>query len=156
VSGGVQNKRIFERWPLYCGVPDLVVTGAGLCAFVDVAVSHPSAPSYAQRASNRYAFAADLRATDKHKKYDANCDRKGMKMVPFSIESYGVLHEEAAEFLTDLAMNADVAVRSALLQHALISLSFALQRGNAIISIKGLSLLRLRTARSQNRHVLLQ
>jgi hypothetical protein len=50
-------------------------------------------------------------------------------------------------------MNADVAVRAALQQHALISLSFALQRGNAIISIKGLSLLRLRLARRQNRHV---
>lgn len=77
-------------------------------------------------------------------------------MVPFSIESYGVLHEEAVEFLTDLSMNADVAVRAALLQHALFSLSFALQRGNAIISMKGLSLLRLRVVRRQNCHVLFQ
>jgi hypothetical protein len=76
-------------------------------------------------------------------------------MVPFSIESYGVIHEEALSFLAALAMNADVAVRAALLQHALISLSFALQRGNAIISIKGLLLLRLRVAQRQNRHVAL-
>ena len=105
---------------------------------------------------NRYGSTADLRATEKHKKYDVHCDNKGLKMVPFSIESYGVLHEEAVAFLTDLAMNADVAVRAALLQHALISLSFALQRGNALISIKGLSLLRLRVVRRQNRHVALE
>lgn len=74
-------------------------------------------------------------------------------MVPFSMESYGVIHEEAFVFLSQLAMNADVAVRAAAMQHALISLSFALQRGNAIISIKGLSLLRLQMLRKPNRHV---
>ena len=116
-------------------------------------MSHPGAPSYVQRAKDQYAYVADLRASEKHKKYDVLCVQKGLQMVPFSIESYGVIHHEALLFLSQLAMHADVAVRAALLQHALISLSFALQRGNAIISIKGLSLLRLRIVRNPNRHV---
>ena len=52
-------------------------------------------------------------------------------------------------------MNADVSTRGSLLLHALTSLSFALQRGNAQISISGLSLLRLRVVRMSNRRVAL-
>ena len=80
-------------------------------------------------------------------------------MVPltFCLESFGVLHGEASAFLTTLklAMNADVSTRGSLLLHALTSLSFALQRGNAQISISGLSLLRLRVVRMSNRRVAL-
>ena len=147
------------------GVPDLVITGAGFGAFVDVAISYPGAPSYVQRATNEYAAIASARALQKHAKYDNLCSAKGLQMVPFCLESFGhgVLHGsgEASAFLTTLAMNADpaadvsIATRGSLLLHALTSLSFALQRGNAQISISGLSLLRLRVVRMSNRRVAL-
>jgi hypothetical protein len=136
-------------------VPDIVVTGPGLSAFVDVAVSCPVAPSYAQRASRDFAYVADLRAQAKHSKYDEHCARMkpGLEMIPFCLESLGVLHHEAYAFLTRICMHADVGARSSLLKHALISLSFALQRGNAWIAMKGLAMLRLHVIRMPNRRI---
>ena len=151
------HQRPIDRTDDADGVPDLVITGAGFGVFVDVAVSHPAAASYAQRAMSRerFGFVADQRAVSKHQKYDAQCEAKGLRMVPFCLESFGVLHGEAVNLLEDLAMNAEVGVRAALLLHARISLSFALQRGNALISLKGLSLLRARVASMPNRRVVL-
>jgi hypothetical protein len=137
----------------HSGVPDLVITGPGCGAFVDVAVSNPSAASYAHHAQNTYSYAAQLRAKAKHQRYDAMCESKQLDMVPFCLESTGVIHSEAYDFLVRICMNADVAIRSALLKHALISLSFALQRGNAQISFRGLALLRLRVVQMPNRRV---
>jgi hypothetical protein len=138
------------------GVPDLVITGAGFGAFVDVAVSHTCAPSYAHRAKNQYGIVADQRAIAKHHKYDAECSKKSLSMIPFCLESFGVLHGEAADFIDRLVMHAEVGVRAALSFHARSCLSFALQRGNAMISLKGLALLRLHVAKMPNQRVVLR
>jgi hypothetical protein len=134
------------------GVPDLLITGAGVSAFVDVAISYPAAPSYVARSSTEYAYVAALRAAEKHKKYDEFCREKSIEMIPFAIESTGAMHREAYDFLVRICMN-ESAASSALLKHSLYSLAVALQRGNAAISLKGLALLRQHAVRQPNRRV---
>lgn len=137
-------------------IPDLLVAGAEMSAFVDIAISNPAAPSYAaQAAARRFGGVAAMRAAQKHAKYDDICRTKNLEMIPFAVESFGAMDGEALKFVTGLCQRLPIHARAAALQHALISLSFALQRGNATISTAGLAYLRMYLARLPNRRVAL-
>lgn len=73
----------------------------------------------------------------KHRKYDRECAKRGWKMVPFVLESYGAAGLEARRLL--LRMSAHSLERSPqdFLLHAERVLPVALQSGNARVAAVG-------------------
>ncbi len=129
--------------------PDAVITTHARSWLVDVSVVHSSAASYLSRFHThlRPRAAAAQREKEKHGKYDGMADANGpgMTMVPFVLESFGAVGEEASAFIHTLAhLSGDAA---AFTRHAFDCLSVALQRGNARISKEGLVRIRAGAAR---------
>ena len=65
-------------------------------------------------------------------------------MIPFALESYGALHQEAKALLAKLADESQEVSAEAFLAHAQACMSVALQCGNADIAARGTQQLRVR------------
>ena len=128
-------------------MPDQLLSGHEQLILVDIAVSCPSAPSYARHAATRYGYTAELRRKQKHTRYEEELQRNpalsSAKLVAFALESYGAIDGEAVDLLANICKHhATAACRLPAFQHALASISFALQRGNAMVALEGLWMLR--------------
>jgi hypothetical protein len=133
------------------GVPDLLVSGYDDASFIDIAVCCPSAPSYRKFACNSHGHAAQCRANQKqsHYKNIDDCYSSSalgrVRVVPFCMESYGSMNIRAVKLLSTICNNHwDVTARFSVWKSALTSLSFSLQRGNAMIARGGVASLRSR------------
>jgi hypothetical protein len=111
----------------------------------DLAITHPAAPSYVERAATNPLHAADAREKQKNNKYLSACSKEGMAFTPLVIESYGAIGTSAAatikravsfmqaklpdDFLSKLGVNTWTA--SSFHVHFLQRISISLQRSNA-------------------------
>ena len=77
--------------------PDAPVT------YLDVVVTHPCAPAYCADAAVESGFAARTAAAAKHTKYQPHTAGVPGRLVPFAVETYGRLGEEALSFLRKAA-----------------------------------------------------
>jgi len=87
----------------------------------------------------------------KHRKYDAIAAANHYKMLPFVLESYGGIGQEAARTLQFLA--AAAAQPKSFLRHAQQSLSVCLQKGNAQVALLGQAALHLRRQQLAQRNL---
>jgi hypothetical protein len=79
----------------------------------------------------------------KRTRYEALCKHRGMTLVPFVVESYGGVGPAARAFLHKLASAGCEVTAESFLLDALIRLSVALQRGNALVLQRGMQQLRV-------------
>jgi hypothetical protein len=118
--------------------PDLDVLLPNLNLMLDVAVTHPGAPS---RKSDRCLAAAnDLQATKNRRYKDWALARGGM-FLPFVCETHGALGHQADEVIKLLAKAASnttltTSVRD-FMMHFRQALSVTLQRGNGLVAKMG-------------------
>ncbi len=66
-------------------------------AYLDVEVTHPCAPAYCAQAALELGHAAQAAAAAKHTRYPPH--RVRGRLVPFAVETYGRLRDEALSFL---------------------------------------------------------
>ena len=85
--------------------PDLLVQGGGGAQkdlVLDVVVSDPTAPAHSQHAARRAGHAAKRAAELKNGKWLQRCEYLEKDFKPFSVESYGFLHPDAAAYIQRL------------------------------------------------------
>jgi len=117
--------------------PDALVILGGEVFLVDVAVTHPAAPSFVHRARQSGLRAMEGRKRRKYEQYARQVDGA---VAPFVLESYGTVGDSAKSFVQKLAAHAadhtGVSLKAFRAQ-ALGELSVALQRGNAAVALVG-------------------
>jgi hypothetical protein len=121
--------------------PDIIVAGKHDRVMIDCSVINPSSPSYGGGARGLAA----RREGQKLLKYKQLAEEAGCTFVPFVLESYGTIGAQARKFLKALALEAtedvedeDVQrVTRQFMERAMRVISFALQRGNGIVSAFG-------------------
>jgi hypothetical protein len=108
--------------------------------YVDVTVTRPTNRSRLGDAAERERtlttplHACRQAANRKHAQYDEIAALNHWQMVPFVLESYGGIAPEAQALLELLASHAPSGTQQEWLQHAVSSISVALQNGNAYIA----------------------
>jgi hypothetical protein len=119
--------------------PDIVLFLEDKKYFIDVSVTCPSAKSYRSAASNCNLSAAQLRANYKNSKESTACKLAGGEFIPFVVESYGAIHDEAEELLRLISKQYDSSrEQNDFLAHARRRIAFAIQKGNGKIALEGL------------------
>jgi hypothetical protein len=106
---------------------------------IDVSVTHPAAPSHVHLSSP-----AASRETDKNRKYRAAAAQQRARFIPFVMETHGAYGPSADRLLSIIAEQEDhLGFRPAIFEemlpttHVKVSLSTALQRGNAAMIAMG-------------------
>ena len=84
-------------------IPDLQVIRAEGDLFLDVVVSHPSAPS---RPSERPLAVTGYAESQKHSRYDKAVEARGGELLAFGVDSYGAFGKEAVKVVEKLRSNA--------------------------------------------------
>ena len=118
--------------------PDLDILLPDVNMMLDVAVTHPGAPS--RKSDRRFAAADDIQAT-KNRHYKDWALARGGKFFPFVYETHGALGRQAEAVLKLLAKAASattlpMSVRD-FMRHTRQALSITLQRGNALVAKMG-------------------
>jgi hypothetical protein len=122
---------------------DLLLWHGSTCELVDVTVVRPSQLTLLvhgseSSGSHKQPLVAASRAEKyKHQTYDMECARRGWKFVPFVVETYGALGQEAASLLGRISAHHPSMNQSEFLSYANSCLSICLQRGNACVSERG-------------------
>lgn len=132
---GVGNEGM-HRGDILCILPD------GSMLIIDVVITHPGAPTYAQRAARVDGYAAKRAAQEKTRDFEKFADGAQYGFVPFAVESYGRLGTEAIEFIKTLGDAAAAGGRiskSAFVANAYKVLSCALQKGNGNVYAQSLA-----------------
>ena len=120
--------------------PDLDILLSNQALMLDVAVTHPGAPS--RKSPKPLAAATDMEHT-KNREYRTWAAERGRKFLPFVLESHGAFGKAAEEVLKTLTKAATTEATSlgmspkefsALARKAL---SAALQRGNGLVAKMG-------------------
>lgn len=120
--------------------PDFQLDGLTTRIIGDVVISHPSAPSFAERCAREALRAAAHWEAEKSRKYLARAVN-GYKLSHVSLESFGGIGKSAYRIITALATEAEA---MSVMSHreycawALSALSVALQAGNARVVDGGL------------------
>ena len=120
--------------------PDLDITFPDQSLMVDVAVTHPAAPS---RNSTNPLAAAGVAEQAKFAKYQELASKRAATFLPFVLESYGAIGRHSQQVLKILqvaAANSAAALPSgagSFRDHAVRCLSMALQKGNALVARRG-------------------
>ena len=120
--------------------PDLDITFPDQSFMVDVAVTHPTAPSRQQ--ATPLAAASHVEHT-KSAKYNALARRRATTFLPFVMESYGAYGaqaEQVLKILSSKAKNSVITLPSGVgsfAEYAARTLSLALQKGNALVARRG-------------------
>jgi hypothetical protein len=112
----------------------------------DVAVAHPGAASYASSASTHPLSAAKHIQSHKISKYADLVQAGQSEMIAFVMETFGAFGPQANKLLQCFFKQGpgpgkDFGDDGITLQDARTQLSFALQRGNAIVARKGVEML---------------
>jgi len=114
----------------------LTVLPNGRVVIVDVVVTHPAAPSYYDAASQSNGSAAENAAKRKKREFQRFADGAQYDFVPFAVESFGRLGEDARRFLSDFGNTAaqrGCVSKSGFIKTAHRELSCTLQRGNGMM-----------------------
>jgi len=118
--------------------PDLDILLPDQNLMLDVAVTHPGAPS---RKSVKPLAAATAIQSNKTRDYKAWAEERGGKFFGFVMETHGALGKQACEVLKYLAKAAATATLAMppgeFLRLSKQSLSVALQRGNGLVAKMG-------------------
>ena len=104
---------------------------------IDIVTVLPTAASHiGASAQNAAAHAANKAAQQKVDKHAENCLANGVRFVPFAVESYGAIQDEAkmeieelAEFVADA--QPEVFTRRSAIKYVTQGVSTAIQKGNA-------------------------
>jgi hypothetical protein len=117
--------------------PDLQTVFHGKQLLSDTVVTHPLAPSMLRWSSRRSCCAAEIKAKDKHKKYDDLAAQHRASFLALSVETCGGFSSDAAELVQRIARGSketlDLWPYSQVVQHIVRSIAIAIQRGNAMI-----------------------
>jgi hypothetical protein len=81
--------------------------------------------------NHHVADLSEVRASEKHKKYDSLAGQHGATFYPIVIEAYGALHRECERFFVDVAKELPDALRPALKRALRTCIQQALIEGNA-------------------------
>ena len=112
----------------------LAVLPGGRISVLDVVVTHPAAPSYVAAAARSDGAAAKRAADRKQQEFCRFGDQAQYTFVPFAVETYGRLGDDALGFVNALATIAAANGRvskATFVANALRELSCSLQQGNA-------------------------
>jgi len=125
--------------------PDIRSYGThGAGALADVAIVHPCARAYIGGGSAERGSAAKTRERDKHRKFDECAKREGVPFYAFVLEGFGLVGEEALDFVDFLVQERGTAAPfvdpTTIRPYVLRNIAFALQRGNAAIVAEGIDL----------------
>jgi hypothetical protein len=107
--------------------------------FTDVQVVSPTAPMFTTHATKR-GGAAKFREKQKTNKYSHLANAHGANFLPFIIETYGLLGSKAILLINKILDNCDDIPASpnphfsSFKSYMLAALSFALQKGNNLVS----------------------
>ena len=116
---------------------DAVIYTPSTTYLLDVAIPHPTSPSYINKAKNQPALTiAKAREKEKHHKYDNIAKQQEATFIPFVMESYGGIGVEAMQFIKILAgfIATNLHISNISAQQLICRrLSVALQIGNARI-----------------------
>ena len=127
--------------------PDLSSISQRGESLLDISILHPGAASHS---AARPGASMRQRASSKARKYRQLADEAQSAFCPFVLECFGTMDPLAIGFLKSLAKDAEaemVTDRFAFFRHAVTSISFALQRGNALVMSRALTLVRVEGAR---------
>jgi hypothetical protein len=121
-------------------VADITVHADGATQCLDVTIPHPGAQSYRRRASSLGAAAsmAAIRKRSKWRSTMATLDRDApgqWEFIPFCVETYGYIHEEALGWLSSIATRLGEEGER-WLQATRAALGFALARANSTLLAK--------------------
>jgi len=128
-SGEQREELATER-----GRGDLLLVRHNTRLLVDVTVTRPTAKTELRLRHGAALASAGAAEKRKYKTYDAACERDGLTMVPFAMETYGARGKPAQKLLLKLADASEELSAAAFLLHASAALSVALQCGNANIA----------------------
>jgi hypothetical protein len=120
--------------------PDIVFTGMTETLYVDISVTHPCADTYVNRAATTAGSAALLREQTKHGRYDEWARARNARFSPFVVESFGAFGKSCETVFRFLAREAEARVGTPpteFISEARTRVSFALQRGNALVELEG-------------------
>ena len=102
---------------------------------VDVVVAHASAMSYAAEAAKTAGWTAARAERSKRTRFRKDVpDHAEIRFVPFSVETYGYVGQEAVKFvnrLGDIAAESGRIPKGAFVRWAMQLLAVTAQRGNA-------------------------
>jgi len=118
---------------------DLLLLKHGLKIYVDVTITRPTNDSTVKVSAKTGAstiplFSTRAAASGKHVKYDEIARVNEYSMVPFVMESYGGIGEEASKLLRTMSVHSVEYSPSDFLLHAHKRLSVALQSSNADVA----------------------
>jgi hypothetical protein len=82
--------------------PDMSVSMPAKRWALEVTVTHPQCAHARAKAATSQGYAAKLRVTEKHRKYDAMCSANADTLYVLAVETYGLIHEEFKSFMDDL------------------------------------------------------
>ena len=109
---------------------------------IDVMVTHPASNSYVTAASECSLAAANNGEKNKIKKNAEWAAHTHYTFLPFVVESFGAIGKSAMKvvnIIADFAESMRHSTKSACRNRLLTDISIALQRGNALISLDGLT-----------------
>jgi hypothetical protein len=132
--------------------PDALVLCDGGVSLVDVSVTNPTAVSYSTKSAEHDLSAARAREKSKTVKYFDQAVSEHAHFVPFVLESFGAVGEQALNFIRALGSEAVAHGRfsseTSFANGMLRALSIALQKGNAQVASGGIrNTLRIHQAR---------
>ena len=109
---------------------------------LDVSITNPSAPSYAQH-SQKELEQARRREQLKYNKYNEISAKQHANFIPFVIKAYGGLGEQAKSFIDTLSRftrdNSTIASHHDIITGLRYAIACSVQRGNAMIMTAGLA-----------------
>ena len=116
----------------------------GHCTYIDVTVTHPTAPSHI-RANPVPLQITAAREQHKIKKHKPAADKEGARFIPFAVESYGGIGEYAIRLVDQITASAvhaavhrnSVFNPATIRRQLLLSVACAIQRGNAKVLEEG-------------------
>jgi hypothetical protein len=120
-------------------IPDMQVIRPEGDLFIDVVVSHPSAPS---RSSKRPLAATSNAEALKHRRYGEAVEARGGDLLAFGVDSFGAFGKEAMKVVEKLRDGAVGSIFKSLPttsspSFAVSALAVCLQKGNAQVFKKG-------------------
>jgi hypothetical protein len=86
--------------------PDLYVCIGGKQYLIDVTVRHAMAPSHIKDAAKGAKTVLKQAEAEKHERYDELAASTGAKLIPFAVDTAGVIGDEALKFIKDIIKEA--------------------------------------------------
>jgi hypothetical protein len=119
--------------------PDAIVVSSLNKYMIDVSIVNPTSPTYVATEASMKKGTPECREKWKKDKYGSLPESQGCIFVPFVLDSYGAMGEEASHFLVALSRLVSVheSKQREFMNFCICAISFALQQGNAFISSAG-------------------